>query len=222
MWDGVCCSHRNEANRVGRQPGTMKGNVMFTVSIELPESVKVAVGDTGAETLVDIKAIAAAHPQVLRFAVLNGFIGALNNVSRGKNDDSAANSDAVWASLRDKRAAVWMQGDWAGKGGGGERQSAALRDAYVAERLAAGMTSAQVDKSIKDAVKATFGDKEPATFSRFMDAVATGIGKRDGLDEAGVADVRQRIEAKYRKLADDAAKARAKASAAVDVLAIEF
>lgn len=204
-----------------------KGNPMFKVTIELPESVTVALGDTGKETKVDVKAIAQAHPDVIRFAVINGFMGALANVSRGKDDDGKANSDAVWATMRQKRADVWMSGEWAGKGGGGERASAALKEAFVAERVAAGATTAQIDKAIKAEVKEAFGDKEPATFARFLDALAIRLHKRDfGADAAKhpeqVSEYRERIEAKYRKLAEDAAKARAKAKDALDLSSLDF
>lgn len=200
---------------------------MFNVSIELPETVAVATGETGKSVTIDIQAIAKAHPQLLRFAVVNGFLGAMNNVSRGKDEAGAANSDAVWHSLREKRAAVWMSGEWAGKGGGGERATTGLKDAFVAERMAAGATSAQVEASIKGAVKQAFGDKEPATFSRFMDALALTLAQRDHsgkgkpTDET-VADYRSRIEAKYRKLADEAAAARAQAKAGLDLTAIDL
>lgn len=188
---------------------------MFTISIEVPESFEVAVGDTGQNTKVDLKAILSQHPIVARYAILNGMIGALNNVSRGKNDETQApNSDAVWAAMRDKRAAVWLTGEWSGKGGGGDRATTQLRDAFIAERMAAGATLKQADDSIKALVKATYGDKEPATFSRFMDALALMISKRDQIDEQ---DARTQIESKYRRLAEDAAAARAKASSVMDL-----
>jgi len=204
----------------------MKGKSMFTVSIELPTSVEIATGDTGKSVKVDLQAIAKAHPQVLRYAVLNGMIGALNNVSRGKGEDGSANSDDVWHSQRQKRADVWLTGEWAGKGGGGERATTALKEAFVAERMAAGATMAQIDKAIKDAVAQAFGAKEPATFSRFMDALAIVIASRDSAPAKPSSDAidstRVKIEAKYRKLADDAAALRAKASAAIDLGGIEL
>lgn len=187
---------------------------MFKVQIELPETFEVPTGDTGKSVKVALQDIAKAHPQVLRFAVLNGMIGALNNVSRGKSEDGEANSNDVWHGQREKRAQVWMTGEWAGKGGGGERTTTALKEAFVAERVAAGATVAQIEAGIKAAVRSTFGDKEPATFSRFMDALAATVAKRDKRE---VAEVRDQIEAKYRKLADDAAAARAKAKDSLDL-----
>jgi hypothetical protein len=198
----------------------------ITISIELPTDVKVALGDTGRETLIPVSAIAKAHPQVIRFAVLNGLIGAVNNVSRGKDENGKENSDDVWASMRDKRVAVWMTGDWAGKGGGGERASAALKEAFIAERLAAGATMRQIEAAIKAAVKDAFGEKEPATFSRFMDALALTLSARDNGGKPAkaedVAAMRDRIEAKYKGLAEEAAKQRANVKAGLDLSAIDI
>lgn len=220
----VIGKQRRNAKRLDQRPeGHMKGNIMIKIAIELPEFIEVATGETGKSVRVDLKAI-AANPQVLRFAALNGFIGALNNVSRGKAEDGSANSDDVWHGMRQKRADVWLTGEWAGKGGGGERQTTGLKDAFIAERMAAGATSAQVEKAIKDAVRAAFGDKEPATFSRFMDALALVIAERDGLkgDAEAVAERRTKIEAKYKGLADAAAAARAKAANAIDLTGIDI
>jgi hypothetical protein len=209
----------------------MKGQTMFKFHAELPASITVPLGDTGLSTEVPIKAIAEAHPELIRFAVCNGFIGALNNISRGKDDSGAAFSDAVWAGMRQKKVDTWLQGDWAARAGGGDRATTVLKEAYLDERKAAtGATTAALEKSIKATVQDTFGKDEPATFSRFMDAVALLVTRRDrtGADEAAdefkaaVGETRARFEAKYRKLAEEAAAKRAKVKASIDVADLDF
>lgn len=198
---------------------------MFSITVELPESLEVALGDTGKVTKVDVTAI-AKHPEVLRFALINGFMGALNNISRGRGEDDKPNSDAVWASLREKRVNAWLAGEWAGRSGGGERATTALKEAFIDERRAdTGATIAQVEKSIKALVESTFGKDEPATFGRFMDALALTMARRDIGDKATpeqVADYRTRIEAKYQKLADDTRAKRDAAKAVLDVTSISL
>lgn len=204
---------------------TTKGKAMFTVSFEVLESIKVAVGDTGLETVVDIKAI-AAHPDLLRFALLAGFIGSLNNISRGKHEDTdKPNSDVVWAGMRDKRVKAWLAGEWSQRAGG-ERATTALKEAYIDDlRASSGATLAQVERGIKDLVSEMFGKDEPATFSRFMDALALTMARRDHGDDDGAVQeatvaYRERIEAKYAGLAEAAKTKRAGAAAKLDVTGI--
>lgn len=200
---------------------------MFKFEVELPESIKVAVGDTGLETVVDVKAVAAASAEVIRFACLAGFIGSLNNISRGKQEDGGKpNSDAVWAAMRDKRVKAWVAGDWSQRAGG-ERATTALKEAYIDDiRQAKGATIAQVERGIKDLVADTYGKDEPATFSRFMDALALTLARRDagGVGETAesIADYRAKIEAKYQGLADAAKAKRAEVSAKLDVTGIDL
>jgi hypothetical protein len=197
---------------------------MFKVTIELPESVACEqMGDNGAllfKTTVDLKAIAAAHPDVLRYAVINGFIGALNNVSRGKDDNGRPNTDAVFESLRAKRAAVWMTGQWAGKGGGGQRVSTPLREALFDERRDSfGETRAAAERHLADTVKSVLGDKEAASFDNYCLAVGTLIAKEDAGDkapeQAAIEAAAETVRTHYATLAAEAAKRLAEAAKAV-------
>lgn len=204
---------------------------MQTVSIQLPESIRVPLGDTGKSTEVRVADIAKQHPDLIRNAALQGFIGALNNISRGKDEQGKALSDDVWATARQKKVDVWMQGDWAGKSGGGDRATTQLKEAYVDERKeATGATTAAVERQIKDTVANVLGKDTSATFANFMSAVALVVARRDnaGADEnseafeRAVDETRARFEAKYQKLADDAAARRAKAKAGLDVADLDF
>lgn len=195
---------------------------MITFTVEVANTViKLPLGDTGLVTEFDIAKMPAS---VLSMALVNGFMGALNNISRGKDEDGKPLSDDVWAAARQKKVDAWMAGDWASRSGGGERAMTALKEAFVDERKAAtGATQAQVERTIKELVKARFGEKESATFARFMDALALQLAERDeGVGEGKakpehVAEKRAAIEAKYQGLADEAAKARAKAKAKIDL-----
>ena len=194
-------------------------------AIELTTTAfRLPVGDTGKVTELDI---AKMPSEVLAMALVNGFMGALNNISRGKDEDNKPNSDDVWASMRQKKVDAWLKGEWSQKAGGGERAMTALKEAFIDERkLATGATSAAIEKSIKQTVKDRFGDKEPATFGRFLDAMALILVERDfagqAVAEGTVTDYRNKLEAKYQKLADDAAKARIKVAKGLDLTGIEI
>lgn len=201
----------------------------FTASVELPAVLKVPTYGADKtvlfETTVDLQAIMAANPVMLRFAALAGFIGALNDVSRGKDDKTgAANSDAVFESMRAKRAAVWLTGVWSSKGGGGERALTAVREAYVDDvRAKTGASVREVEANIKATVASAFGDKEPATFAKFIEAMGLALAKNEHGDKATaeqVGEAREAFEAHYQALADQAAKARAAAGAKVDLTSL--
>lgn len=174
----------------GRKPhrflkGKTMANGIFSITIaDLPAEMQVPVGDTGKTTTLRLKDFA---PSVIRSAVINGFIGALNNVSRGKDDETGKpNSDDVWASMRQKRADVWAAGDWAGRGGGGA-EAKGLKEAYIAERLQAGSTLAKIEAAMKAQVIAIFGSKPtddkapavPVSFDNFLKAVATAVARKE-------------------------------------------
>jgi len=201
---------------------------MFKVTIELPATITVPLGDTGKSTEVPVKQI-AERPEMLRFAAIAGFMGALANISRGKDEEGKPLSDAVWATARQKKVDTWLQGDWAGKAGGGERATTALKEAFVDERKAnTGATTAQIERSIKATVAEVFGKDEAATFGRFMDALAVQMARRNSgnsklpADDDAVGTLRSKIEAKYRRLADEAAAKRAAAKEAIDVSDIDL
>lgn len=203
---------------------------MVKVTFEVADTLSVPVGDTNKTTVVDIAAIYKAFPDVCRFALINGFVGALNNVSRGKDEDTGKpNSNDVWASMREKRAAVWLRdGTWAGRGGGGA-ESKGLKEAWLADRLAAGSTIAKAEAAMKAMVISVFGSKPnddkasavPVTFDNFLRAVATTAARREDAKAAVDSDA---ANANYAKLLETwegkAAALRAERSAATDAIDI--
>ena len=188
---------------------------MTKVTIDLPESIKVALGDTGKFTTVAVGDIAKSHPDVIKFAALAGFMGAINNVSRGKDDNGKANSDNVWAAMRDKRCAPWLTGTWATVERG-ESQYSGMREAFLAECIAKlGMTSKQVDALIKEKVLERLGKDSAATFSNYLEATALEYVEAGQFTDKEAA--RDALESYYGEAAEKAAAARAKVQAKVVV-----
>lgn len=174
--------------------------------------IRVPVSDTGLVTEVDLSKIPA---NVLAIALVNGFIGALNNISRSNGKDEAPKTNKEWAKARQDKVEVWLAGEWAAHGGGGERDVWPVRDAFYAEQGAVDAKSRKrLDKAIRQLVTDTFGADESATFAKYLDAVAVtlakaGKGKQD--------DLRAKLQAKYDKLAVELVKERNKASAKLDL-----
>lgn len=178
---------------------------MFTVTLSFADdTLRTTLGDTGKVTVVPIKDIAEKHPDVVRMAAIRGFVGALNDISRGKAENGKANSDDVWAAARDKRVKPWTEGSWAAIERA-ESQYTAMREQYYTERAeAAGLTRAEVDKTIRGLVTEMFGKDENATFSRFLDAVA----RQKAAQDDDVAAVRATIEEALAERTRVAAEAR--------------
>lgn len=189
---------------------------MAQFSITLPGSITVQLGDTGKTTLVPIGTFPAS---TIQFAVLQGFMGALNNISRGKDENDRPNSDDVWLAAREKRMNAWRDGTaW----GSTTRESnvAPLRQAYIDEtRARTKQTVAEVEKDMAALIKSTLGEKEKATWANFLDALATAIGKERKMP---VEEVKEKLEAKYAKMADEARKDREGVSAKLDVSMISL
>lgn len=109
--------------------------------------------------------------------------------------------------------------------GGGPRDSIIgdMKAAYINKRVAvlteAGMDStkalAEAEASIKRTVEGTFGVGEKATFSRFLDAVATGKVKTD--KKLDFDTVRAELEAKATEAAMKLRAERAESLEAIDI-----
>lgn len=185
-----------------------KAKTMAKFTITLEDTIRVPLGDTGRFTEVPVGKLPES---AIRFAAINGLVGALNNVSRGKDENDKPNSDDVWAAMREKRVAPWLQGQW----GSVTRESsiAPMREAYVDETRARTRQSVTgVERDMTTLVRATFGEKEKATFGKFLDALATAIAKERKLE---MPDVREKLDAKYARLAREAAEARKAAADSV-------
>jgi hypothetical protein len=161
------------------------------------KDIAVPVNDAGLKNDVPVVDIVTAHPEMLRFAALAGFMGKLGNVSKG-GLKAKLNREATDKDLFEARAKIikdaWLAGSW-NLSGSGPRDSIVgeMRDAYIAKQVALGRTVKQAESAIRDTVTAAFGKDEKATFPRFLDAVATIKAKTD--ESADYETVRKAIEA---------------------------
>lgn len=187
-------------------------------TIVLPSVITVPLGKTGLSTKLTL---AELNESVIAMAVINGFTSAINDVSRGKDESDKPNSDDVWLAMRDKRCAAWLAGTWTHtKQGGGSNMTSRMKEAYVTEQsIAHNVSPTVIRKKIKQTVADVFGADEPATFNRFLEAIATVYAKANKLD---MTDVRNKLEDKYIKLALEAAKQSAELTDSLDLSNIEL
>lgn len=163
-------------------------------------------------------------PEVLRAALINGFLGALNNIPKSNGKDEAPKSNAEWLKAKQDKIAVWANGSWS-TGRTGDRDSLAgeMRDAFQAEQEAKGVSRKESAKTIASTVKEAFGDKESATFANFLLAVATNLAKANlpegSADEvtAKTKELADKLEAKYRTMALANIASRKEAGAKIDL-----
>jgi len=194
---------------------------MFKVEIELPESIRVPLSDTGKFTTVPISDI-AKHPHVLRFAVLAGFEGALNNISRGKDESGKPNSDSTFAAMRDKRMKPWLDGaDSWGSTERGESAYSAMREVWTDDyRARTNATAKEADAYIKAKVAERLPKDTKATFGAFLDA--TALDMVDAKQAKDANEARGLLESYLSGLIAARDEARAKAAAKLDVPAFDF
>ena len=108
-----------------------------------------------------------------------------------------------------KKIDAWYRGEYVTVERG-ESQYTAMREQYAQERLeAAGMSRAEVDKAIRATVTRVFGEKESATFPKFLMAVATEKAKANGTPDEAAA-IAEAIETALAKRTQEAAAKRAK------------
>lgn len=185
---------------------------MVMVTIELPDSIRVPLSDTGLYTEVPIKRIVenpnGNGPKQVRFAALAGWEGALNNISRGKDENGKPNSDSVFAATRDKRMKPWIEGQESfGNTERGESQYTAMRDEWISDyMLRAKVTKGQAEAFIKAKVAERLGKDTKATFGAFLDATALDIV--DAKQAKDTDEARKLLEDSLRaKIAERAANA---------------
>lgn len=140
----------------------------------------------------------------------------LTNAFNGGGKDA---TDAAKLDAMTKKMEAWYRGEF-NVTTRGDSAMTAMREQYVDERRAAtSATRAQVEAQVKATVKSVFGDKESATFSRFLDAVATVKAKESGEPFDAT---REAIEASLWARTEKAAQKRAEVSAKLDVSSIDL
>ena len=191
---------------------------MSQKNISLPATITVQMGKGSTDRLlVDTNRIPA---NVIEAIFTAGAKVILSNTYNGGGKDMPHKERLAAAQ---KKLDAWYRGEF-NIVNRGDSMMSALREAYVDDvKAKTGATSKQVEDSIRSTVSAVFGEKESATFGRFVDAMGTLIAreKHDGKpSEEQVRTERDAFEATYQKLADEAAKRRADASAKLDLTSL--
>lgn len=183
------------------------------VSIELPNEVFFRTVDGKAVNL-DLTAIPA---NVIAALVVGGVkIISTNTFNSGGKD----NPESERMAQVQKRWDAWARGEYV-MVERGETQFTAMKEAFIAFMVGEhNMTTGAVDKLIKAKVEERLPKDSKATFSNFLDACALEYVEAGQFDKA--ADARAALEAHWTAKADEAAKARAKASAKIDVPMIDL
>lgn len=180
----------------------------FKVELELPESVFFRNVDGKA---VNIPVVEFGAPVLAK--ILEGGMKMIS--TNAFNSGGAANPEKERLAQVLKRWDSWKRGEYV-MVERGETQFTAMREAFIAHMIAeSNMTTSAVDKLIKAKVAERLGDDAKATFSNFLDACALEYVEAGQFDKA--ADAREALEAHWSAKADEAEKARAKATAKVTV-----
>jgi hypothetical protein len=113
------------------------------------------------------------------------------------NTYNAGGKDTPEADRRSnalRRFAAWLRGEYA-LTNTGPRESVIgeMREAFIAKQVSLGKTVKEAEESIRRTVTGVFGKDEKATFSRFLDAVATLKAKVEGAEPYDV--IRESVEA---------------------------
>lgn len=198
---------------------------MQKLTINLPDTIAVAMGkDSGKRVNVETKRLPA---NVAEAIIVAGVKVILTNVFNGGGKEA---KQADREAAVQKKLDAWYRGEF-NVVARGDSILTAMREVYILDTIAkykaAGteVTIAQVEKSIKDTVTAAFGEKESATFGRFIDAMARLIARNEhGKDatEEQIGAAREAFEAHYAKLVEERAAKQAKAAEKIDLTAINL
>lgn len=180
---------------------------MFTVSINLPEAVVIRTV-AGEPVKLDLTKVPA---NVLASLVEGGATIILNNAFNGGGKD--ADEGTKLEQMR-KRMQAWYAGEYV-VSSRGDSWMTRLKEQYVDDmKEQTGATAKQVEESIKGLVADTFGEKEKASFARFLDALATAIAKEEKADFDAT---RQQVQEQLEKRVAEVDAERAKKAAKLDV-----
>lgn len=178
----------------------------ITIEVNLPSAIHLRNRD-GAPVNLDVEKL-PAHV-IGRIFEAGAKVILTNAFNGGGKDKPEADR---YASMEAKMKA-WYNGDFAVVERGDSWMSV-LKEQYISEQVSLGAKPSVVEANIKDLVTSTFGEGEKATFSRFLDAVATHLAKDSG---EPYEEVRGQIEADLSARAEEAERARADAAKKVKV-----
>jgi len=145
--------------------------------------------------------------------------GAKTVLTNAYNGGGKAATEAEKLAALLKKRDAWYAGEF-NVIGRGESAMTALREQYIDERReATSQSRKQVETAIKALVAAKYGKDEPATFARFLDAVALHAEPKSDVARL---EMRERIENDLAERAAKAAAKRADAAKDVNVDGIDF
>lgn len=192
-------------------------NGRFEITLSLPTELNVPCGGGRGEAPIGHTKVPLADftKEVIQLALVNGLTGALNDISRGKDDKDKPNTDDVWLAARQKRVDAWSKGVWA-KGERGDTNLSLVKDQYYFELMTERqMTTKKIDAEIKAVVEAHMPKDTKASFQNFMQALAIAhLPKGDEGEREALAD---QIEA---ALLERAMKRQAAAEKAKDAIVV--
>lgn len=177
------------------------------IEITLPETVLIRNID-GKPFNVDVAKL-ATHPQVLADLAMGGMKIIGNNTYNSGGKDA---KPAERMAELERRVNGWYAGNYVTVGGPRDSLAGDMKEAFIANRVAKGMTVGDAEKLIRATVTEVFGKDDKATFGRYLDAVATQVAKAKKVEYQ---TVRDEIEASALAAAEKLRADRAKASAAI-------
>lgn len=180
---------------------------MVKVTINLPEATVIRTV-AGAPFKLDWSKMPA---NVIEKLCEGGAAIILNNAFNGGGKEA---DEATKLEQMRKRRDAWYAGEYV-VSARGDSWMTRLREQYVDDmKEQTGATSKQVEESMKALVADTFGEKEKASFQRFLDALATAIAKEEKID---VDAARQQVTEQLEKRVQEVDAERAKKAAKLDV-----
>lgn len=183
---------------------------MTTYTIELPDSIFIRTHDGKALNVKpgELTAVLGKVAEV-------GMKTILTNVWNGGGKD-ATDAERLAAFL--KKVDSWKRGEF-NVVERGDSQYTAFREVFVADCVAAGLTTKSAEEAIKAKVAEKLGKDTKATFANFIEASA--IEHADGGDMTRD-EAREALEAYYAAESDRRAKEREKAGSKVKLPTIDL
>lgn len=179
----------------------------YKVEITLPEATVIRTVD-GKPSKIEWSKVPAA---VIASIAEGGATVILNNAYNGGGKDA---DEQTKLEQMMKRLRAWYAGDYA-VSNRGDSWMGRLKEQYVDDMKAqTGASQRQVEEAIRQAVVDAFGEKEKASFGRFLDALSLSIAKEQDSD---VDDVRRELEESLAKRVEEADAERKAKVAKLDV-----
>lgn len=180
---------------------------MTEVTIKLPASTVIRTVAGEPFKIEWAKVPASVMSQLLE----GGATIVLNNAFNGGGKEA---DEATKLEQMRKRRDAWYAGEYV-VSSRGDSWMTRLREQYVDDmKEQTGATAKQVEESMKALVADTFGEKEKASFARFLDALATAIAKEEKMD---VDEARQQVTEQLEKRVAEVDAERAAKAKKLDV-----